>query len=110
MKTAADCSSGLTLRLDSIKSAGSLHRNGEEQEQEEEQEEEEKQEQEQEQEEGKKDEELEQQTDEGLEGVLVVCQPQARARPLCMRGRMTRDEVGRKLYCINLKKKNNFMS
>ena len=94
MKTAADCSSGLTLRLDSIKSAGSLHRNGEEQEQEE----------------GKKDEELEQQTDEGLEGVLVVCQPQARARPLCMRGRMTRDEVGTKLYCINLKKKNNFMS
>ena len=70
MKTAADCSSGLTLRLDSIKSAGSLHRNGEEQEQEEEQEEEEKQEQVQEQEEGKKDEELEQQTDEGLEGVL----------------------------------------
>ena len=84
MKTAADCSSGLTLRLDSIKSAGSLHRK------------------EQEQEEERKDEGLEKQPDEGLEGVLVVCQPQARARPLCMRGRMTRDEVGRKLYCINL--------
>ena len=51
MKTAADCSSGLTLRLDSIKSAGSLHRNGEEQEQEEEQEEQEQQEEQEEQEE-----------------------------------------------------------
>ena len=90
MKTAADCSSGLALRLDSLKSAGSLHRKGEEQEQEEEEEQE------------KKDGGLEQQPDEELEGVEVVCQPQARARPLCMRGRMTRDEVGRKLYCINL--------
>ena len=90
MKTAADCSSGLALRLDPLKSAGSLHRKGEEQEQEEEEEQE------------KKDGGLKQQPDEELEGVEVVCQPQARARPLCMRGRMTRDEVGRKLYCINL--------
>ena len=41
---------------------------------------------------GEEDEGLEGE-DEGLEGAMMACRPQAMARPLCLRGRMTRDEV-----------------
>ena len=50
---------------------------------------------------GEEDEGLEDK-DEGLEGAMMACRPQATARPLCLRGRMTRDEVGNSFY-IHLK-------
>jgi len=36
--------------------------------------------------------------DEGLEGAMMACRPQTKARPLCLRGRMTRAEVKRQRF------------
>ena len=42
---------------------------------------------------GDQEKEEEDDGDEGLEGAMMACRSQAKARPLCLRGRMTREEV-----------------
>ena len=98
MKTGENCTSGLKLKLATperhSEATGSIHRQGDEQDEDDDDEvvmmvvmmvviHRQGDEQEEEEDEG----------NEGLEGAMMACRPQATARPLCLRGRMTRDEV-----------------
>jgi len=75
MVTGKNCTIGLKLRLvSSLEVTGSLHRKGDQEKEEEDD------------------------GDEGLKGAMMACRSQAKARPLCLRGRMTREEVKRQRF------------